>query len=306
MKIKKIGKVITPNNVNDWWVSHAMAPSAVLINDEIIRVFLGCWDRNGISRIGHVDVSANNPLNIISISKKPDLDIGIDGSFDENGVFPAHVNINNNNLYLHYTGFQLGQKIRHYNFGGIAISDIKDFKFERFSKAPVLDRSDEGLFVRAGSSTIFNGRNFSTVYSAGSGWENIGGKLRPKYNIFYQETEDGIRLRRSGIKIIECNNKIEHGLGRPQIIKIENQYYIFYTRRLKSFRYFFGVAKSKNLKDWIRIDDEIEGISHPDLGFDSMMIYFPSVVNTKYGLYLFYSGNNFGAGGMGVAKIESL
>ena len=306
MKLKKIGKVITPDNVNSWWISHAMAPTAILINDETIRVFLGCWDNNGISRIGHLDLSAKDPLDIKSISKEPDLDIGVDGCFDENGVFPGHVNKQNNNLFLHYTGFQLGHKIRHYNFGGLAISENTDINFTRFSKAPILDRTDEGLFVRAGSSTIFNGSNFSTVYSAGSGWDNVGGKLRPKYNVFYQETDDGITFKNKGVKIIECDENIEHGLGRPQIIKINDWYYVFYTRRMKSFKYFFGAAKSKNLKKWDRIDDQIEGITHSDDDFDSDMIYFPSVIETKYGIFMFYSGNNFGAGGLGVAKIEEI
>ena len=44
--------------------------------------------------------------------------------------------------------------------------------------------------------------------------------------------------------------------------------------------------------------------SHSTDGFDSDMIYFPNVIETKYGIYLFYSGNNFGGGGLGVAKIE--
>ena len=67
--------------------SHTMAPNALLINEETIRVFLGCWDRKQISRIGYIDVDATNPLKIIKISNKAVLDIGEDGTFDENGVF---------------------------------------------------------------------------------------------------------------------------------------------------------------------------------------------------------------------------
>ena len=43
--------------------------------------------------------------------------------FDDNGVFPGHVNLFSNKIFLYYTGFQLGKKVRHYNFGGLAISN---------------------------------------------------------------------------------------------------------------------------------------------------------------------------------------
>ena len=44
MQFKKIGNIIKPKNINSWWSSHAMAPTAILIDKEIIRVFIGCWD----------------------------------------------------------------------------------------------------------------------------------------------------------------------------------------------------------------------------------------------------------------------
>ena len=282
-----------------------MAPASILLNDEIVRVYVGCWDQDGISRIGHIDLKASNPLEIINISQKPDLDIGRDGCFDENGVFPGHVNYQDGDVYLHYTGFQLGYKIRHYNFGGLAIALKQDnTRFNRYSESPILDRSDEGLFVRAGSSTIQVKDKFYTVYSAGSGWDKVGGKLRPKYDVYIQKTVDGKSFSKEGVKIVECDENIEHGLGRPQIIRIGEFYYVFYTRRMKSFKYFFGASRSKDLISWERIDDKIEGIKHSTDGFDSDMIYFPNVIETKYGIYLFYSGNNFGGGGLGVAKIE--
>ena len=108
MRCEKLGLIYHRVIKSKWWESHTMAPSALLINEETIRVFLGCWDRKQISRIGYIDVDATNPLKIIKISNKAVLDIGEDGTFDENGVFPAHANKIDNKIYLYYTGFQLG------------------------------------------------------------------------------------------------------------------------------------------------------------------------------------------------------
>lgn len=308
MKFKKLGRILRPDHQNDWWKTHAMAPTAILLDKHTIRIYMGCWDEEGISRIGHVDVDSSNPLSIKSISQEPDLDIGEDGCFDENGVFPGHVNVDNGKIYLHYTGFQLGHKIRHYNFGGLAISENRNpSNFKRYSKAPILDRADEGLFVRAGSSTLkVNDQEYYTVYSAGSGWEYVGGKPRPVYNVFIQRTEDGLTFKDEGKRIIEADLTVEHGLGRPQILRLNETYYVFYTRRMKNMKYFFGVAKSQDLNNWERIDSEIEGIEHSKDDWDSEMIYFPNVIETPFGTYLFYSGNYFGQGGLGVAQIIDL
>lgn len=305
MKFIKRGKIFTASAVGNWWNSHTMAPSAVVVDSSTIRVFIGCWDEHGISRIGFVDVDASNPLIIKSISKEPVLEIGMPGTFDENGVFPAHAAKIGNSIYLYYTGFQLGYKIRHFNFGGLAKSTSSSEKFTRVSNSPVLDRKDEGLLVRAGQSVFLEDGIFKTVYSSGSEWVSAGGKMRPTYDVFYQESSDGITYNGIGKKIVEFDRVTEHGLGRPQLIKLRDSYYIFYTRRTLDMKYYFGIAKSNDCVSWKRIDDQITGIEHSINDWDSEMIYFPSVVCTSDKVFLFYSGNNFGETGFGFAELIS-
>lgn len=307
IKVKKKGFVYAcPNNVK-WWQSHAMAPTAYLLDFNTIRIFMGCWDANGISRIGYIDVEKNNPQKVINVSKECVLDIGENGCFDENGVFPAHLyNFNNGTIYLYYTGFQLGHKIRHYNFGGLAVSHDNGLSFSRYSKAPVIDRSDEGLFVRAGQSIEKSDKGFHMVYSAGSSWHLCNQELRPVYDIFYQHSSDGIEMEKVGKKIISCDLDVEHGLGRPQIIKIGKFFYCFYTRRIiENMKYFIGVSRSIDCKKWERVDQIFEEVNYGGYGdFDHDMIYFPSVIQVSDNKYLlFYSGNNFGRDGLGVMEI---
>lgn len=307
IKIKKLGFIFKPDSKLNWWHSHAMAPSPILLNHNTIRVYLGCWDKSGISRIGYIDVEKNNPKIVKSVSDHCVLNIGEDGCFDENGVFPAHTfNFGNGTVYLYYTGFQLGHKIRHYNFGGLAISKDNGQTFERYSKAPILDRSDEGLFVRAGQSIEKSENGFHIVYSSGSSWHMCSGKPRPVYDIFYQHSLDGIKTNKSGKKIISCNLEIEHGLGRPQIVKIGDYFYCFYTRRIiEDMRYFLGVSRSRDCLTWERIDNVFNTIDFGKYSeFDSEMIYFPAVVKISDSkVLLFYSGNYFGRDGIGVIEI---
>lgn len=305
MYFKKISKVFSWDVPNAWWYSHTMAPSAIYWINRI-RVFIGAWDKSGISRITYVDLDPYEPTKIIGIkSDSPILDIGEDGMFDENGVFPAHAVVLDGKIYLYYTGFQKGYKIPYYNFGGLAISEDGEF-YKRVSKAPILDRSDEGLYVRAGESVLKDGNIYRVVYSAGSSFLEVGGKKRPCYDIYYQETLSPYLIGKTGKKIISANYNIEHGLGRPQIIKIREEYYVFFTRRILNMKYFLGAAKSKDCVIWEKDEKIFSNMKHSENGFDSEMIYFPSVVYVppinKY--LLFYCGNDFGKTGFGYAELE--
>lgn len=308
-KARKIGFVFKPEGTLDWWRSHAMAPAPILREDGTVRVYMGCWTEDKISRIGYVDVLADRPTEVINISKAPVLDIGRDGCFDENGVFPAHAyRFDDGRVYLYYTGFQLGHKIRHYNFGGLAVSNDDGATFHRYSEAPVMDRADEGLFVRAGQSIEkAEDGGFHVIYSAGSSWHPCEGELRPVYDVFYQKSPDGITLSKTGTKIVSCDLNVEHGLGRPQILRLGETYYAFYTRRIiEGMRYFIGCAKSKDCVNWERIDHVFDEIPYgADGDFDCEMIYFPAVVQTSPSrALLFYSGNYFGRDGMGVIELR--
>jgi hypothetical protein len=279
-----------------------MAPAAVELDDKRLRIYVGCWDEAGISRIGFIDVSSDDPQKVISVSSEPILNIGRDGTFDENGVFPAHATCVDSKIYLYYTGFMLGHKIRHYNFGGLALSE-DGISFTRVSEAPVLDRADEGLHVRAGQSILVKNNIFHTCYSAGTGWADIGGVSRPTYDVFYQASPDGLTYAAQGKRIVACDHAVEHGLGRPQLIEWDGHYCVFYTRRLVSMRYHMGCAISDDGTHWRRVDEWIDLPYGAPGSFDSDMVYFPNVIRTRGGrVYLFYSGNAFGGGGLGCAE----
>lgn len=307
MKFAKKEKIFEWSTPNNWWKSHTMAPSAIYWNGNI-RVFIGAWDENPVSRITYIDLDALDPTKILRIKDdSPVLDIGEKGMFDDNGVFPAHANVIDGKIYLYYTGFQAGVKVPHYNFGGLAISEDGE-TFKRVSKAPLLDRADEGLLVRAGQSVLKEDDIFRTTYSIGSGFTYVGGKERPTYDVCYQESVNGIDYEKSGTKIVSADHLIEHGLGRPQITKIGDMYFTFFTRRMINMKYFIGAASSVDCKIWEKEESLFDEVIHSENGFDSEMIYFPSVVyvpdTDKY--LLFYCGNGFGKTGIGFMELVNV
>lgn len=278
-----------------------MAPAPVLLPDGRIRVFLGGWDDDGISRIWWIDVAADDPFRVIDRATSPVVDIGEPGAFDENGVFPGHATFHDGRVYLATTGFQLGHKIRHYNFGGLTVSEDGGDSFARVSRAPVLDRADEGLHVRAGQSLLWDAGVLRCVYAAGTGWMDVGGKQRPVYDVRYQTLERPDRLAPEGELIVSHDGAVEHALGRPQLLRHRGRLLVLYTRRTLDMRYSMGGAAFEDGR-WVRRDDELS-VQPATTGFDAQMAYFPGAVSLGDRLLLFYSGNGYGRDGLGAAVL---
>lgn len=310
MKAEKKGFIYKVNNPYEWWHAALQAPAPIIYDENTIRIYVGAWDSEIISRLAYIDVDINNPTRVKKLSSTPILDIGRDGCFDDNGVFPAHVyNFGNGTVYLYYTGFQKLDKIAFSNFSGLAVSYDGGDTFKRISEAPVMDRADEGLYTRAGISIYpcdDSEEGFHCVYSAGNSWFYLNGKKRPVYEVFYQKTTDGIHFSTVGKKVVACNLEVEHGLGRPQIIKLGDKFFVFYTRRIiKDMKYFLGCSYTTDFKTWTRYDEIFDNVYHGGEGeFDYKMIYFPAVVKVNdHKAYCFYTGNHYGEDGIGYIKL---
>lgn len=65
--------------------------------------------------------------------------------------------------------------------------------------------------------------------------------------------------------------------------------------------YRIGYATSEDGKRWSRHDDK-SGIRPSKKGWDKDMICYSYIITYKNRYYLFYNGNNFGEGGIGVAR----
>ncbi len=304
MRWNKKGLIFDPRGKFPWAHNYALQPTPLLLNDEIIRIYSGFRDEKGVSRVGFVDVEAANPANIVGISPEPVLDIGIDGAFDENGVVPCAVIRHGERVYLYYAGYQLGYKVKFFVFGGLAISDDGGVTFTRYSRVPITDRTDAELFFRVIHSVIYEDNVFKAWYGAGYEFVTIDGKKYPKYNIRYMESPDGINFGTTFETAIDFANTDEYRVARPQVIKHNGVYKMYYYIATISSGFVLGYAESTDGITWVRKDREI-GIGRSDSGWDSAMIAYPSMLMHRDKVYMFYNGNNYGESGFGYAVLES-
>lgn len=303
MKWRKMGRIYVPDGRLAWAKKYAFPPTPYFINDEVIRMYVAFCDENMIGRIGYVDILADNPAEVLRVSEQPVLDIGRPGAFDENGILPTCIVEVDDKLYLYYVGYQLGLKVRYYQFEGLAISSDGGTSFMRTQRVPVTDRSDAELLNRTSAFVRRRDGIFQMWYVGGSEWTVVDGKPLPVYNIKYLESEDGINWPAAGRVCIDYESEDEHAFGKPFIFEHDGRQKMFYSVRTRSKGYRIGYAESADGHNWTRKDEEV-GIEVSASGWDSQMLAYACVLRHKDKVYMFYNGNNCGETGFGYAVLE--
>ncbi|GGA86901.1 glycosylase [Brucella endophytica] len=301
MKWHKHGLVFDPTGKIDWAISHALQPTPLVLPDRI-RVFVGLRDAIGVSRIGFVDLQKDDPTRVMGYSQTPVLDIGEDGCFDENGVVPSAVVQQGSRVYLYYAGYQLGAKVRFLAFGGLAISDDFGQTFKRYQKVPVFERTNAETLFRVPHTVLYRDGIWKAWYGGGSHYIAGAVKTLPVYNVRYTESDNPYFFGEMGKVVLDVAGS-EHRVGRPFVFsRGENDHYLFYGYGTEHEPYQLGFARSSDMINWKRHDQEI-GLGAAADGWDSQMIAYPSVVQIGEKIYIFYNGRNYGAEGFGLAEL---
>ena len=306
MKWHKRGLVYVPDGSMGWAQKYAFPPIPRRISEDVLRIYLTSCDANTVGRISYIEVSAKDPSKILRVAERPVLDIGEPGMFDENGILPTSIIEVGSELYMYYVGYQLGQKVRYYQFAGLAISLDGGESFERYSRVPVLDRSDAEPLHRTSAFVMRDEGKFRVWYTAGGEW-TVGahGKSLPIYNLHYAESPDGKHWPERGSVAVDFATEDEHVIGRPWIYCDTDRWRLFFSSRTRSKDYRLGYAESTDRgRTWTRKDAEV-GIDVSAGGWDSEMIAYASVINLDGQVLMFYNGNGCGRTGFGYAILES-
>lgn len=303
MKWEKRGLIYCPDGKSEWMRQFAMLPTPILV-DGVLRVYTGFCTSENVGRVGYLDLSPENPSEIIKISEKPVLDIGRKGCFDDNGVVPISIIRRKEGIFLYYIGFQLGVKVPYFMFCGLAVSTDGGNTFERYSESPVLDRQGDEVYARCGCNVIYDKGLYKMWYvgSAKEGWTISQGKQKPLYIMKYTESADGVHWDKEPVQCMEYKNRDEHGFGRPFVWFEDGRYKMLYSIRTYSRGYYIGYAESGDGLRWNRMDD-MAGIGLSENGWDSENLSYPCLFRFGEETYMFYNGNGCGKSGFGYARL---
>ncbi|MDR2396784.1 MAG: hypothetical protein LBD69_02955 [Puniceicoccales bacterium] len=299
LKWEKKGVIYCPSNEREWANNSALQPTPYLLDEDTIRVYCGFRDKNGVGRVGFVDVAAKNPSIIKFISKTPALDIGEPGMFDDNGVVPTHVLKVGNSIYLYYAGYCLLDKVRFFAFTGLAVSRDGGLNFVRYQNFPITDRRNKEELFRVIHTIFYDENKYKAWYGGGNHFIEGKYKTLPVYDIRYMESSDGIKFPDCGEIAITIPNGC-HRVGRPWVYKENAIYKMFYGYGSEAHPYKLAYATSIDGIAWDAQDINLTLFSS---GFDSQMMAYPAFIKVNGCGFLFYNGNDYGKTGIGYAKL---
>ena len=301
MSWKKLGLVYQSSaHISTWAKNSALTPTPILRASGEIRVFSGFRDKEGISRIGYVDLDPDNPSKIIKVSKEPVLDIGREGCFDDNGLILGDIVQHGNKLYLFYVGFQLVSKVKFLAFTGLAISRDEGESFQRVNESPFLDRHFGANYIAAVHSVLYEEGKWKFWYAAGDSWQTIDEKKYPNYGIKYFETNDLLQIPDEKTTCIPSSFQY-YRVGRPRVYFNQHGYLMHYTAGNVNGDYFPSMANSTDGINW-KLDSAKFPINLSKIGWDSRHLCYPVMLALKNKILMFYNGNNMGFDGFGVAE----
>jgi len=297
-KWKKCGLIIKPNPKVWWMQTHAMVPTLEKIDDKTLKIYFSSRDDKNRSHIGHAIIDLDNPEKILEISKEPVLVPGALGCFDDNGVTPCSIVKNGNETNLYYIGWNPGSTTRMHIYGGLAISQDNGKTFQRYSRAPILERNIVNPYINTAPYAMKISENeWWMYYVSATEWVH---KDLPRYNIQFAKSIDGKNWIREGKVCIDFKDN-EDALARPYVIKENGIYQMWYSYKGNNYR--IGYAESNDGLNWTRMDEKA-GLDTTNSVWDSDMIEYAVVTTYNDRKLLFYNGNNYGLDGIGLAIQE--
>ena len=315
-KWKKLGKVFDPKDLTatNWMHEFAQSPS-VLITDTYVRVYFCSRpapspDGQYLSYISYIDLDRNNLCNVLQVCKKPVLELGKYGTFDEFGTYPVSVIRDGNKIYAYYAGWTRCDSVPFNAAIGLAISRDGGETFQRMGDGPVLSHTPDEPFL-LGSPRIRNFNGYWQLwYVAGREWRATDGKPEPVYKIRMATSDNGIDWVKQGLDLISDKLGEHECQACPDVTFHKDQYHMFFSYRdIRNYKgreggYRIGYAVSLNMVNWQRNDDLLD-INLSETGWDSEMINYPHLFNLGGVTYMLYQGNGMGRAGFGLAVLES-
>jgi hypothetical protein len=301
MRWVKKGLIFKPEGQREWVATHAMLPVADRIGGDLYRILFSGRDKLNRSLTGYIEIDINNPQEILKLSPEPILGLGSLGAFDDNGVSPTWLVNHEGAKYLYYFGWNRGSLVRAAEVSGLAISKDGGETFQRFSRAPVIDRTDaEPYQILVISCILIEGDTWRMWYDSADEWQT---PELPRYNIKYAESSDGINWVRKGIVSVDYKSRDESRVSRASVIKENGIYKMWHCYAMNSGGYRMGYAESADGYRFERKDDSLTIQVSPS-GWDSEMVCYPHVFDHDGRKVMLYCGNGYGRTGFGMAVAE--
>jgi hypothetical protein len=180
------------------------------------------------------------------------------------------------------------------------------------SHEPLLPLGEPGSFdagVTGSVHVMRTGRKqYRMWYTAGERYAMVGSIKRALVNIGHAVSRDGIRWVKSREPVLRPRlaevKPYEAVVSKPSILRLGGWYHLWFSVFCMEGRgYRLNYARSRDGLHWERFADR-EVIPLTPGGFDSVNQSYANVIESGDELWMFYSGNQFGTTGIGLATMK--
>lgn len=223
MKWEKKGLVYGPRNERSWAWNSAMTPTPVQPDPDVIRVYAGFRDEAGSAGSGLSTWTRGSRRGCSGCPPSRSWISAARARSTTTASFSATWSGTKSGCTCSTLDFQLVARAKFLAFSGLAISSDNGTTFERFSAAPVMDRADEGFYIRAVHSVRVENGTWRSGMRPGTVGRPSPAKPYPQYHIRYLETRAVGPLPASGARCVEVRPP-EYRIGRPRVYRFRERH----------------------------------------------------------------------------------
>ncbi len=303
MSWERRGVLLAAPPRHSWSSSHVALPVVARTARGTLELYYSPRDARGRAHIARarLEVGRDGSLAVAEHDPEPVLAPGELGAFDDAGVTVSCVvaGEQGEGTLLYYTGWSLGVSVPFYFYAGLAVRRAGERRFERVSRAPILERDAVDPYLTASPWVLREADGaWRMWYVSCARWELIDGAPRHYYHVRVAESRDGVSWRREGKVAIDFKDDGEYALGRPCVVRDAKGYRMWLCARGESYR--LAYAESSDGARWVRDDDAVT-LAGPPAEWDARMQAYPAVFDWDGRRYLLYNGNGYGRSGVGYA-----
>ena len=297
MRIKNKWKLITPGQKNlPFWLNNFSGSSSLrrISNSSVFEIYITGRDEYNRSVIGKAMWDASNPGKLINIDSNPIMSLGPLGTFFDSGTsYPCVIEVGNE-VYMYFTGWMQGISIPFYN--NIGLSFMQKDGFFKPKASPVIKLDDEDCFGSGSMQVIRNKEEFLMLYTSFKNWTIENNKPKHSYILKKTTSKDGIKWSNTR-EIVKLHKDFNfENICKPFLHEDD----LFFCARNNDKDYSIFVVSNffSNTSKPEKMNFNIDSAT-----WDSKGQAYPTVISFNEKKFIFYSGNNYGRGGMGVAEI---
>ena len=298
----RMGQVVAPRELGEWWHSHASYPTVFPRADSLLDVYFSVRDATNHSSLTKLIIEiSGDQFKVIEPPTRALFSSGLRGAFDADGVSVTSLIERDGAIIAYYLGWSVGVSVPFTNFIGIAIQENEGGPdFRRVSLAPSVGRSAVDPYSVGYPWVIAKDNGYRMWYGSHLRWGENG--LEMEHVIKEAVSDDGFNWKASGKIAIPLNpnDPSEFAVSRPcVIVESDGGMSMWFARRCPGYELAFATSNDDG-RTWRRHEDAISWSDAPTC-WDDVEQTYPCVFDHAERRYMLYNGNGYGRSGFGLA-----